>query len=66
VTSGMYAPTLQCYLGMAYVPRALAKRETELEIMIRGKAVKAVVVKRPFYVPRVPPVMRLNHKGHKA
>jgi glycine cleavage system aminomethyltransferase T len=36
---------------MAYVPRALAKRETELEIMIRGKAVKAVVVKRPFYVP---------------
>jgi aminomethyltransferase len=51
VTSGMYAPTLQCYLGMAYVPRALAKRETELEIMIRGKAVKAVVVKRPFYVP---------------
>jgi aminomethyltransferase len=51
VTSGMFAPTLQRYLGMAYVPRSLAKRETELEIIIRGKAVKAKVVKRPFYVP---------------
>lgn len=51
VTTGMFAPTSQRYLGMAYVPRALAKLGTEFDIMIRGKAKKAVVVKRPFYVP---------------
>jgi aminomethyltransferase len=51
VTSGMYTPTLERYLGMAYVPRSLAKRDTELVIIIRNKPVKAKVVKRPFYIP---------------
>ncbi len=51
VTSGMFAPTLNRYLGMAYVPRELSARGTEIEIVIRGKPVKAQVVKRPFYVP---------------
>ena len=51
VTTGMFAPTSQRYLGMAYIPRDQAKIGTEIDIIIRGKARKAVVVKRPFYVP---------------
>lgn len=51
VTTGMFAPTSQRYLGMAYVPSSLAKVGTEIDIMVRDKARKAVVVKRPFYIP---------------
>ena len=51
VTSGMYAPTLDKYLGMAYVPRELSAKGTRLDVIIRGKAVKAQVVKKPFYIP---------------
>ena len=51
VSSGMFSPTTRKYLGMAYVPRELAARDTEFEILIRGKAVKAKVVKKPFYIP---------------
>ena len=51
VTSGMYAPTLNKYLGMAYVPRELSAKGTQLDVIIRGKAVKAQVVKKPFYIP---------------
>lgn len=51
VTSGMFAPTLGRYLGMAYVPAELAALGTEIEVVIRGKPVKAKVVKRPFYIP---------------
>jgi len=51
VTTGMYAPTLGKYLGMAYVPRSLSARGTQIEVLIRGKALQAEIVKRPFYVP---------------
>ncbi|MCI0519834.1 MAG: glycine cleavage system aminomethyltransferase GcvT [Chloroflexi bacterium] len=51
VTSGMFAPTLDRYLGMAYLPREFSARGTEIEVIIRGKPVKARIVKRPFYVP---------------
>ena len=51
VTSGMFSPTTQRYLGMAYVPPELSSLGTDLEILVRGKAVKAKVVKRPFYTP---------------
>lgn len=51
VSSGMFSPTTKKYLGMAYVPRELSARDTEIEILIRGKPVKAKVVKKPFYVP---------------
>lgn len=51
VTSGMFSPTTGRYLGMAYVPRELSARDTEIEVVIRDKPVKAKVVKRPFYVP---------------
>jgi aminomethyltransferase len=51
VTSGMFAPTLERYLGMAYVPADFSKIGTEIDVIIRGKPVKAKIVKRPFYVP---------------
>jgi aminomethyltransferase len=51
VTSGMFSPTTKKYLGMAMVSRAASARDTELEIVIRDKPVKAKVVKKPFYVP---------------
>lgn len=51
VTTGMFAPTEQRYLGMAYVPSELSKVGTEIDIMVRDKVRKAVVVKRPFYTP---------------
>jgi aminomethyltransferase len=51
VTSGMFSPTTKKYLGMAYVPRDISGRDTEIEIAIRGKPVKAKVVKKPFYIP---------------
>ncbi len=52
VTSGMKSPTLDKFLGMAYVPAALSKIGTEIDIVVRGQPKKAVVVKRPFYKPR--------------
>ncbi len=52
VTTGMFAPTVGKFLGMGYVPASYAKRGTEFYVMIRGKARKAKVVKRPFYKPR--------------
>lgn len=51
VTSGMYAPTLDRYLGMALVTAEFAAIGTEFDILIRNKPTRARVVKRPFYVP---------------
>ena len=51
VSTGMYSPTTSRYLGMAFVPRQYSTIGTEIDVQIRSKAVKAKVVKRPFYVP---------------
>ncbi len=51
VTSGLYAPTLDKFLGMAYVPADRAAVGTEIGILIRGRARAARIVKRPFYTP---------------
>jgi aminomethyltransferase len=51
VSSGMFSPTTKKYLGMAYVPREISARDTEISIIIRGKPVKAKIVKKPFYIP---------------
>ncbi len=52
VTSGMPAPTIGKNLALALVRTNLAKIGTELDIVIRGKPVRAVVVKTPFYQSR--------------
>ena len=47
----MYAPSLEEFLGMAYVPTEMSGIGTEIEIEIRGRSHPAVVVPRPFYRP---------------
>ena len=49
VTSGTQTPFLKKAIGMAYVPPELAAAGTELDIDIRGRVTKAVVVELPFY-----------------
>ena len=49
VTSGTQTPFLKKAIGLAYVPPALKAPGTELEIDIRGRKAKAVVVPLPFY-----------------
>jgi aminomethyltransferase len=49
VTSGTQSPTLNKAIGMGYVPTAFSKSDSEIFIMIRDKAIKAKVVKTPFY-----------------
>jgi aminomethyltransferase len=51
VTSGMFSPTTQRYLGMAYLPPQHAKLGTEIEVLVRNKPLKAKIVRRPFYTP---------------
>ncbi|MFM2308215.1 MAG: hypothetical protein RLY87_335 [Chloroflexota bacterium] len=52
VTTGMPSPTLGKPLGIALVDRASATEGTELDIIVRDKPVRAVVVKYPFYQSR--------------
>ena len=49
VRSGTLSPTLNIPIGTCYLPSAFAKPGNELGIDIRGKVVKAEVVKLPFY-----------------
>lgn len=51
VSSGMFSPTTKKYLGMAYVPREISACDTTIEIVIRGKPMKAKIIKKPFYIP---------------
>ncbi len=52
VTSGTMGPAVKKAIGMGYVPKALAKEGSEIFIKIRDKALKAKVVKFPFYKPQ--------------
>lgn len=49
VTSGTMSPSLGKGIGLGYVTNAHAKVGTSIYIQIRKKAVKATVVKAPFY-----------------
>jgi aminomethyltransferase len=48
VTSGTQSPSLNKAIGMGYVNTAFTKADTEINILIRDKAIKAKVVKIPF------------------
>jgi aminomethyltransferase len=48
VTSGGPSPTLGKSIGLAYVPPALAKTGTRIDVLIRGRATPAHVVETPF------------------
>jgi len=49
VTSGSMAPSLQIPIGMGYVKTSFASEGSEIYIKVRDKALKAKVVKFPFY-----------------
>lgn len=49
VTSGVFSPTLQKVVALAYVAVDCAATGTELEVDIRGRRHAARVVKKPFY-----------------
>lgn len=49
VTSGTQSPSLEKAIGMGYVPTSMTALGTEIFILIRGKALKAVVVSLPFF-----------------
>ena len=49
VTSGSFIPTTGKNIGMAYVATGEAKPGNAIEVMVRGKSVKAIVVSLPFY-----------------
>ncbi|MDE7134094.1 MAG: glycine cleavage system aminomethyltransferase GcvT [Rikenellaceae bacterium] len=49
VTSGTMSPSLKKGIGMGYVETAFSKAGTEIFIEIRGRKLKAEVVKTPFY-----------------
>lgn len=52
VTTGMPAPTIGKNLALALVQTGNTKVGTELDVIIRGKPVRAQVVKTPFYQSR--------------
>lgn len=49
VTSGTQSPTLKKNIGLALVNAKYAALHTEVEVQIRNKRVKAIVVPTPFY-----------------
>jgi aminomethyltransferase len=49
VTSGTHSPTLGQSIGLALIERAAAGVGKPLDVIIRGKAVRAEQVKTPFY-----------------
>jgi len=49
VTSGAYSPALSKSIAMGYLNRGFFKIDTDIEIQIRNKRVKAKVIKGPFY-----------------
>lgn len=49
VTSGTFSPTLEKGIGLGYVNLPHSEVGTEIGILVRGKEVKAEVVKTPFY-----------------
>jgi aminomethyltransferase len=49
VTSGTYGPTVDRNIGLGYVEPPLATVGQDLDVMIRERAIRARVVKLPFY-----------------
>ncbi|WP_040208044.1 glycine cleavage system aminomethyltransferase GcvT [Neobacillus jeddahensis] len=49
VTTGTQSPTLKKNIGLALIKSEFSGLETEVEVEIRGKRLKAVVIPTPFY-----------------
>jgi aminomethyltransferase len=53
VTSGSYGPSVDKYIGIAYVETALAAVDTTLDVEIRGQDKAAQIVRTPFHASKV-------------
>lgn len=51
ITSGNYCPSLEKVCAIAMVDLPYTENGTELDVVIRNKEVKAVVIDRPFLLP---------------
>ncbi len=49
VTSGAMSPTLKEPIGLGYVEKEYANLNTKIDIVVRDKNYRAVIVKKPFY-----------------
>lgn len=49
VTSGTMSPSMKIAIGLGYVTKENSAAESDIFIEIRGKAIKAQIVKLPFY-----------------
>lgn len=49
VTSGTMSPSMKIAIGLGYVPVELSSPDSDIYIVVRGKLLKAKVVKLPFY-----------------
>lgn len=49
--AGMFCPSVKKYAANAFVQPEFAKSGTEVSVIIRGQPRKAMLVKRPLYVP---------------
>jgi aminomethyltransferase len=49
VTSGTQSPSLNCGIGMGFVPPEFARPDTKIEIEIRGRRFAAITVPKPIY-----------------
>ncbi len=49
VTSGSFSPTLEKNIGLGLIDANEAQVGKEIEVMVRGKGVKARIVAKPFY-----------------
>ncbi len=49
VTSGSFAPFLKKNIARAYLPSGSSRIDTEVEVDVRGRRLRAKVVKTPFY-----------------
>jgi aminomethyltransferase len=52
VTSGQPSPTLGQNIAMAYVKSGAHKKGTEVQVDVRNRLRKGVVVPLPFYKPK--------------
>ena len=49
VTSAMKSPTLDAFLGMAYVQKPYSAIGAEIDVVVRGQPRRASIIRRPFY-----------------